>query len=181
MTQLMTLQEVADYLRVTRKTVYRLLEGGKIPAAKVGRQWRFDRAAIDKWLSEKSVSLKASILVIDDEEIIRALLEETVTDLGHRVVSAGTSSEGLELVTQQDFDLVFLDLKMPDMDGAELFRRIKIIKPKLPVIIITGYPDSDMMARALVHGPFAVMNKPFSESDIIVAVNGFLHVTQVTK
>ena len=174
MRDFMTLEEVAGYLRVTRKTIYRLLEGGKIPATKVGRQWRFDKAAIDKWLRRKSVGGKASILVIDDDEVIRALFEETLGDLGHRVTAVEAASQGLELVRKQDFDLVFLDLKMPGMDGAEALRQIRSIKPELPVTIITGYPDSDMMARALTRGPFGVMSKPFSESDIIMAVNSFL-------
>jgi len=178
MAELMTVQEVADYLRVTKKTIYRLLEGNKITAIKVGRQWRFDKATIDEWLRENSVGVKASILVVDDEEIIRALIKETVEELGHRVALARTSSKALELVKQQDFDLVFLDLKLPKLDGAELFRQIKTIKPKLPVIIITGYPDSDMMARALAHGPFGLMNKPFSESDIITVVSNFLRITR---
>ena len=65
---------------------------------------------------------------------------------------------------------------MPGMDGAELFRQIKTIKPELPVTIITGYPDSEMMARALAQGPFGVMSKPFGESEIIAAVNNFLRI-----
>lgn len=178
MTELMTLSEMADYLRFTKKTIYRLLEGNRIPAIKVGRKWRFDKDTIDEWLQENSVGRKASILVVDDEEIIQALIKETVEELGHRVALAGTGSKALELVKQQDFDLVFLDLKLPELDGAELFHQIKTIKPKLPVIIITGYPDSDMMARALAHGPFGLMNKPFSESDIITAVSSFLRLTR---
>jgi excisionase family DNA binding protein len=178
MAEFITLEEVADYLRVTKKTIYRLLEAGKIPATKVGRQWRFSKSAIDEWLREKSVGTRTSILVIDDEETIRSLLKETLEELGHTVVTVGTASEGLELVKQRDFDLVFLDLKMPGMDGAELFRQIKAIKPKLPVTIITGYPDSEMMARVLAQGPFGVMSKPFSESDIVSAVNSFLGITR---
>lgn len=178
MTELMTLQEVADYLRVTRKTVYRLLEVGKIPAAKVGRQWRFDKPEIDEWLRRRSVGGKASILVIDDEKIIQALFKDTIEEMGHTVVSAETGSEGLELAKNHDFNLLFLDLKMPGMDGAELFRQIRLTKPKLPVIIITGYPESGLMARALAYGPFGVMNKPFSESDIITAVDNFLRLTK---
>lgn len=178
MAELMTVEEVADYLRVTEKTIYRLLKQGRISATKVGHQWRFDKASIDEWLRQKPAETKANIIVIDDEEVIRSLFKETLEDLGHRVITAGTAAEGLELVKQQDFALVFLDLKMPGMDGAELFRQIKTIRPKLPVIIITGYPDSDMMARALAQGPFGVMNKPFSESDIVVAVNNFLIVSK---
>ena len=174
MAKLMTVDEVADYLRVTEKTIYRLLRQGKIPATRVGNQWRFDTASIDEWLQQNSVGAKTNILVVDDEAVIRSLFKETLEELGHTVIAVGTSSEGLELVKQRDFDLVFIDLKMPGMDGAELFRQIKTIKPKLPVTIITGYPDSDMMARALAQGPFGVMNKPFGESDVVTAVSNFL-------
>ena len=178
MTKLMTVEEVADYLRVTRKTIYRLLGRGGIPATKVGHQWRFNKTSIDERLHEGSVGSKANILVIDDEEIIRVLFKETLEELGHSVIAVETGSEGLELVKQWDFDLVFLDLKMPGMVGDDLFGRIKAIKPRLPVTIITGYPDSGMMARALAQGPFGVMNKPFGESDIITAVANFMHITQ---
>lgn len=73
---------------------------------------------------------------------------------------------------------IFVDLRVPETDGAELFSRIKTLKPTLPMAIITGYPNSDMMAQALVQGPFGVMNKLFSKSDIITAVNVFLRVTR---
>ncbi len=175
MIDLMTVGEAANYLRVNKKTIYRLLESGKIPATKVGRQYRFSKASIDEWLQKESVR-KANILVIDDEETIRVLLKETLEELGHTVVAVGTGSEGLEAIRSLDFHLVFLDLKMPVMDGSEVFRQIKVIKPKLPVIIISGYPESELMARAMAHGPFAVMNKPFDESNIIMAVDNFLMV-----
>lgn len=176
MAELMTLQEIADYLRVTEKTIYRLLTRGSIPATKVGRQWRFDKASIDDWLQQSSVGARASILVVDDEAIIRALFRETLGELGHRVMVASTGAEGLELVKKEDFDLAFIDLKMPGMDGAELFRRIKALKPQLAVTIIIGYPDSDIMARALDHGPFGVMKKPFGGQDITATVNNFLRI-----
>ena len=177
MTELMNVGEVAGYLRVTEKTRYRLLKRGSIPAAKVGHQWRFSKTLIDEWLQRSSVGAKANILVIDDEEMVRLLFKETLEELGHTVMVAENGFKGLELVKQRDFDLVFLDLKMPEMVGDELFGRIREVKPRLPVTIISGYPDSGMMKRALAQGPFGVMNKPFSESDIIAAVNNFLRIT----
>ena len=174
MTEFMTVQEVVGYLRVTKKTIYRLLKRGEIPATKVGRQWRFDKTSIDEWLLQKPAETKTNILVVDDDETIRSLFKETLEGIGHEVATIENSSKGLQLIKQQDFTMVFLDLKMPDMDGAELFRQIKAIRPQLPVIIITGYPNSDIMARALVHVPFALMNKPFNAVDIITAVNTFL-------
>jgi DNA-binding NtrC family response regulator len=84
-------------------------------------------------------------------------------------------------VKERDYDLVLLDLKMPEMDGAELFRQIKVTKPELPVTIITGYPDSDLMMKVLDYGPFGVMKKPFSGSDILSAVNNYLSFGRQNK
>ena len=66
MTQLMTVREMADYLQVTAKTIYRLLKQGRIPGTKVGHQWRFDKTAINEWLQRDSGGAKANIPVIDD-------------------------------------------------------------------------------------------------------------------
>ncbi len=176
MTEFMTAEEVARYLRVTTKTIYRLLKQDRIPAIKVGKQWRFNKTAIDERLQRNSVGTTVSILVVDDEETTRLLFKETLEEFGHRVTTAEAALEGLGLVKKQDFDLVFLDLKMPGMNGAEFLSQIRTIKPKLPVTIITGYPHNEIMSRALAESPLGVMNKPFDESDIIDAVSTFLQV-----
>jgi excisionase family DNA binding protein len=171
---LMTLEELADYLRVTKKTIYRLVEKGRIPAIKVGHQWRFDKSSIDTWLQESSKKEAVNILVVDDDEEICSLFKDALEEPKFKITTTKDSFEGLKLIKNQDYDVVFLDLKMPDMDGAEVFRRIKEVKPDLPVTIITGYPDSDLMTKALAYGPLGVMNKPFSSSDILVAINTYL-------
>ena len=181
MRELMTVEEVANYLRVTKKTIHRLLQRHVIPAMKVGRQWRFDKASIDVWLQKNSVGTEAKILVVDDDETICSLFEDTLEEAGYTVTTVSESSKGLELVKNRDYDLVFLDLKMPGMDGAGLFGQIRLAKPDLPVTIITGYPNSDLMERALTYGPFGVMSKPFSGSDILTAVNTYLRFSIPTE
>lgn len=181
MPELMTVEELGQYLRFTKKTIYRLLKQGSIPAVKIGNKWRFDKAAIDRWLHHNMEGARARILVVDDDELIRSLFKETLEEEGHTVVTASASVEGLDCVKRWDFDLVFLDLKMPDMDGAELLKQIRSTKPGLPVTIITGYPGSEMMERAFRQGPFGVMDKPFDASDIIAAVNSFLHTAQAKR
>ena len=180
-TELMTLKEVADYLRVTKKTIHRMLARRVIPAIKVGHQWRFDRTSIEVWLRQYSVNAAANILVVDDDEAICSLFKDALGETGHTVKTVSESSKGLELAKDGDYDLVFLDLKMPKMDGAELFRQIRAVKPNLPVTIITGYPDSDLMTRALTYGPFGVMSKPFRGSDILTAVNAYLRYGTATR
>jgi excisionase family DNA binding protein len=181
MSELMTLPELAQYLRFTRKTIYGLLKQGNIPAIKIGRKWRFDKGVIDEWLHRNMKGAKSHILVIDDEDVIRSLFKATLEEQGHEVVTASTGTEGLRYVKERDFDLVFLDLKLPDMEGAKVFREIKNVRPTLLVTIITGYSGSDMMEKTLKEGPLGVMNKPFTDSDIIAAVNSFLHVTQTRR
>ena len=181
MSELMTLPELAQYLRFTRKTVYGLLKQGNIPAIKIGRKWRFDKDDIDEWLHRSMKGVKSRILVIDDEDSVRSLFKMVLEEQEHEVVTAATGTEGLRYIREGDFKLVFLDLKLPDMDGVRVFRAIKKVRPSTLVTIITGYPGSDMMERALKEGPLGVMNKPFSESDIIAAVNSFLHATQTKR
>jgi excisionase family DNA binding protein len=181
MVELMTLQELADYLKVNVKTIYRLLERDKVPSTRVGHQWRFDKKAIDNWLNQNSNSVKANILVIDDDEEIGTLFKETLLAYGHKVETVQDPVKGLELVKGMNYDLIFLDLMMPGRGGVEIFKEIRLINPELPVAIITGYPDSDLMMKALANGPFSVMNKPFTSSDILTLVNNYLRFGMLTK
>jgi len=178
MPELMTIKELEQYLRFTKKTIYRLLKQGSIPAVKIGNKWRFDKEVIDKWLRKSMEGVRARILVIDDDEFIRSLFKDTLEEQGHTVLTTDTTAKGLTYVIQRDFDLIFLDLKMSGTDGAEILREMKGIKRRLPVVIITGYPDSEMMERAMKQGPIGILMKPFDDQDIISAVNSFLHATE---
>jgi excisionase family DNA binding protein len=177
MPELMTIEELERYLRFTRKTIYKLCKDGIIPAIKIGKKWRFAKEAIDEWLRHGVDKSKQCILVIDDEELILSVFKETLEEAGHTVITADNGQKGLAHVMQQDFDLIFLDLKMPGADGAEILREIRAVKENLPVIIITGYPDSEIMENAVKQGPIGLMKKPFDNADILNAVNSFLKVT----
>ena len=181
MAELMTLEEVAQYLRVTEKTIYRLLDKRGVPAARVGHQWRFDKAVIDTWLRQSSTEAEARILVIDDDETICSLFKDTLEDAGYKVTAVTDSYEGLELVKNEDYDLVFLDLKMPGLDGAELLGQIRAVKPEMPVTVVTGYPESDLMMKALNYGPLGVMKKPFKGSDVLTTVRNYLRLGMPVK
>ena len=181
MAELMTLEEVAQYLRVTEKTIYRLLDKRGVPAARVGHQWRFDKAVIDTWLRQSSTEAEARILVIDDDETICSLFKDTLEDAGYKVTAVTNSYEGLELVKNEDYDLVFLDLKMPGLDGAELLGQIRAVKPEMPVTVVTGYPESDLMMKALNYGPLGVMKKPFKGSDVLTTVRNYLRLGMPVK
>ena len=92
MVQLMTVEELGLYLRFTRRTIYRLLKQGNIPAIKIGNKWRFNKETIDEWLHENMKGVKARILVINDEEVVRTVFKGTLEKEGHTVVTASTGA-----------------------------------------------------------------------------------------
>ncbi len=173
MEDLLTTKQVAKYLRLNPVTVRRKVARGEIPAVKMGRQIRFDQAQIDAWLVQNKTEMRAQILVIDDEPLVGELFKETLIENIYQVTTTLSSLEALELVSNKHFDIIFLDLLMPELDGAELFRRIRQMYKKLPVAIITGYPDSELMRRAMEHGPFTVIKKPFTGDDILNVIHIF--------
>jgi DNA-binding NtrC family response regulator len=116
----------------------------------------------------------ARILVVDDDENICNLFRDTLEDSGHSATAVPDPLLALRLIQEQDFDLVFLDLMMQGMNGAELFGRIREVKPDLPVTIITGYTDSELMKSAVSYGPFGVMGKPFRATDILAVVSSYM-------
>jgi excisionase family DNA binding protein len=173
LSELLTTKEVAKYLKLRPETILRKIKKGEIPAIKVGGRFRFDKGQIDDWLSRKSTSRKR-ILVIDDEAPIRQLFKETLEARSYHVITAKSGTEALQLVRGGDFDLIFLDLKLPGMDGAEVFRQIRQVNDSVPVVVITGYPMGELMVKALEQGPIGVMKKPFNASDIHRSADSFL-------
>ena len=107
-----------------------------------------------------------SALAVDDDGAIRGLFIRVLGSNGWECTTADSGPGALEKLAQRRFDLVFLDLVMPGMNGARAFREIRNRDPEANVVIITGYPSSDLMAEALQVGPFAVMKKPFATEDI---------------
>jgi excisionase family DNA binding protein len=168
---MLTVEDIATCLKVNVRTVYRMIEKKQIPCFKIGRQWRFDQEVINRWLNDRIIEPTVRALVIDDDPDVCSLFIDTLDDTRHSVVTANDAEKGLEYVIQEDFDLVFLDLKLPKIDGAELFGRIRKIKPFLPVMIVTGFPDSELMKKALTYGPISVISKPLKPGDILSAVN----------
>ena len=111
------------------------------------------------------------ILIIDDEEIIRMSCERALQVEGYKTGIASGGREGLEILEKEPYDVVLLDLKMPDMDGMEVLGKIKSSWPDINVIMISGYSTVDTAVKALRSGAVNFIQKPFSPDTIISAVN----------
>ena len=107
------------------------------------------------------------VLVVDDEYGVADLIEAILTDEGHRVLKAPNGRQGLELLTKEQFHLVFLDYMMPVMDGSMMLRIIEghpELK-RIPVVMMSSMPEDNVAGRC--SGYVAFMRKPFSINEVI--------------
>ena len=171
----LTVGEVAEYLKLPEETVYKFARGGRIPAAKVGRYWRFERAEIDVWVGQHSNSTKPRMkaLIVDDEPTVRALLSSWLKEINCEAVAVSSGEEALALLAEETYDLVLLDLMMPTLNGVETLREIKKISDDIDVIIVTAYFESRLMDQAMMLGPITVLKKPVIKEALLKVMSTY--------
>ena len=189
----LTTEEVLAYLQVNLRTVYRLIKAGKIPAVRVGRQWRFRKRDIDAWLdsqqprgaprvsppsstaaaapARRNANERPRILVVDDESAVRDLLAKTLALADYDVDTTTDGRSALERLRLYPYDLLIADLKMPGIDGLSVIREAKRLKADLPVIIITGYSTEMAAIEAVNLGVSGYLTKPFRLPQILAAAS----------
>lgn len=164
---LITVKEVADYLKLKEQTVYLLARQNKIPSLKVGGSLRFRRSQIDAWLraglNASSDNSRQKVLIVDDEEMVRGALQSMVERCGIAAVTAASGFEALEKAKMDSFRMVFLDLNMPRMNGVETLKALKEIDRDLVFVVVTALSGDDDLFRAILdYAPVSVIPKPFT-------------------
>lgn len=183
----LTTDEVLEYLQVNLRTVYRLIKAGKIPAIRVGRQWRFRKRDIDAWLESQrprggrplgaASSAKSAVaaggrprvLVVDDEATIRDLLSKTLALAEYDVDLAPDGRGAIDRLRMIPYDLLITDLRMPGVDGLTVIREARRLKADLPVIIITGFSNEASAIEAVNLGVSGYLTKPFRVPRVLAA------------
>ncbi len=117
---------------------------------------------------------KTNILVVDDLRSIRLTLGGILEDKGHNVVAVEDGYQAIEAVTQTHFDVIFMDIKMPGINGVQTFREVKKIDPRAAVVMMTAYSVEDLVREALEEGAFAIIYKPFDIDKIIYLIEDLL-------
>ena len=169
--ELMTVKETADYLRIPVPTVYYLVKRGQLPAIQIGGRWRLKRSLLDRDILKKDQALGLpTVLAVEDDRALQALFKSFLKKVGLGRVIAGTGAEAISMVRKQRFEQVFLDLKLPDLPGDEVYIQLKEIQPDLPIVVVTAYPDSEMLSRILAIGPVTVIKKPVEFNELFTLV-----------
>lgn len=110
------------------------------------------------------------ILIVDDEEIVRATLKRALNRDDMVVTTASLAKDALVLLESEQFDLIMTDIKMPGMDGITFLKTVKLNDPKVPIIVLTGFATVEMTKDALQSGAYNFLTKPFEIEDILAVV-----------
>lgn len=110
------------------------------------------------------------ILVIDDDAVVRDVIGEMLAGAGYEAVTAGTAAEALELFMDEEVELVVSDIVMPDLSGLELLEAMRLHRPSLPIVLVSGANTRDNLSEALTRGADGLVAKPFTQAELRVAV-----------
>jgi two-component system response regulator PilR (NtrC family) len=112
----------------------------------------------------------SSVLVIDDEEVMREILESLLTADGHRVATAASGEEGLALARTSSFDAAVVDVMLPGMNGIETLEELKKLDDELPVVLVTAFASIETAIAAMKRGAFDYITKPFKNDEVLAVV-----------
>lgn len=180
----LTTEELLEYLQVNLRTVYRMIKAGRLPAVRVGRQWRFRKSDIEAWLEihrpgdrKPGARLRvpapsdgrARVLVVDDDEGVRELLTRTLTLADYEVDVAADGRTAVDRMRIIHYDLLITDLRMPGVDGLGVVREARRLRADLPVIIVTAHSSEATAIEAINLGVQGYLTKPFRVPRILAA------------
>ena len=109
---------------------------------------------------------KASILIVDDEPIVREAIRDWLVDAGYDVTTAETGERALEIAAEKDFGLIILDVRLPGKTGIRVLEQMKEVKPNVKAIIITAYASPQMRTEALELGALNYLSKPIAPNEL---------------
>ena len=125
-------------------------------------------------------TIEKKILVVDDEEEILRLLDRAFSSKGFEVLCSSSALDALVTLQDNPINLIVTDIKMPGMDGLDLIKQVRDVDPHIPIIVITGYGDSDTAISALDRGAFFFISKPFNITTILDAVYKGVRMPRLT-
>ena len=123
----------------------------------------------------------ATLLIADDDPVALALLAEVLAGEGYTVRAASGGAACLELAAREPVELAIVDLRMPDMDGLEVIRRLAVIRPGIPIIILTAFAGIDTAIEAIRSGATDYLSKPFRMEQITIAVRRILESMRLAR
>ena len=110
--------------------------------------------------------MKPSLLIVDDDEVMRETLSDVLRKKGYEVFVASSGNDALSAIRKNIIDLIVLDMRLPDLDGLEVLKRVKEFDTEILVIMMTAYSDVQTAVSAMKSGAYHYINKPFELEEL---------------
>jgi DNA-binding NtrC family response regulator len=109
---------------------------------------------------------KRSVLIVDDEPIVRESIRDWLVDAGYQVATAESGEKALEMIKKEDFGIMIVDVRLPGKTGITVLKEVKALKPQIKSIVITAYPSTELAAEAMKLGAVDYLIKPVVPDDL---------------
>jgi DNA-binding NtrC family response regulator len=117
-----------------------------------------------------TLEITAKVLIVEDDEILRQLLIDVLSDQGYQIEAAETGEDGLRVMEQDVFDIILLDINLPGMNGMDVLRLAPARQPDAQVVMMTAFGTVDTAVEAMKQGAFDYINKPFSTDELVLTI-----------
>lgn len=170
MADTMTLRQLAAYLQMSVDSVYHLVRRGKIPGVKIGKQWRFSKAAIDRWLASTTTKT-ARVLVVMTDDATCGMVLTALHAKGHQPVGVSTIEETHALTKQIAFDIAIVDLSLADNGFSSIIEHLQKLPQPPEILVISGYENDAALQRVKELMPYVtVLHKPLDLNAVVELV-----------
>jgi len=157
---LMTVKETSQYLRIPLPTVYYLVQRQQLPAVQIGGRWRIKRKLVDRDILKKGAGRERTVMVIGSDAAMRAGFGGCLAESGVSPVFVQSAEDAMGYLAVTEPDLVLLDLTEPDLAADALYVRIRECHPDVPLFVLSGPPDGEVLWRILQAGAVTMLRKP---------------------
>lgn len=163
---IMTIREAAQYLKLNYMTIYKLAQQGKIPASKIGGNWRLKKELLDEWIAESSRAFLGKVLIVAQDQNLREKLKEAIKEQGYKVVAVTAEDKAILEMEKNRYDMALLDIALPNEGAVSMIKALREKGDETSCALIFEKGEELPIKEAASMGPILLLKKDFDERAI---------------
>ncbi len=165
-TSIMTIREAALYLKLNYMTIYKLAQQGKIPASKIGGNWRLKKELLDEWIAESSRAFLGKVLIVVGEPELRENLKEAIKGQSYKVIAVSSEEKASIELEKNRYDMVILDTTLQNDGAVSIIKALREKGDETNCALLFGKGEDLPIKDAAALGPILLLEKDFDDKGI---------------
>lgn len=163
---IMTIREAALYLKLNYMTIYKLAQQGKIPASKIGGNWRLKKELLDEWIADSSRAVLGKVLIVALDSGLRDRLKEAIKEQGYKVNAISSEEKALLEMEKSRYDMLILDTALPDNGAVSIMKTLREKGDATNCTLVFEKGEELPIKEAAALGPVLLLKKDFDDRAI---------------